>query len=38
MSAPCKFELSILNHEEKALIQPPITPKLVTRIAQRLKT
>ena len=38
MSAPCKFELSILNHDETALIRPRITPKLVMRIAPRLKT
>ena len=28
MSAPCKFELSILNHDEKALIQSSHHPKI----------
>ena len=28
MSAPCKFELSILNHEEKALIQTSHHPEI----------
>ena len=38
MSVPCKFELSILNHDETALIKTSITPRLVTRIARHLKT
>ena len=28
MSAPCKFELSILNHDEKALIQISRHPEI----------
>ena len=28
MSAPCKFELSILNHDEKALIQTSHHPEI----------
>src|SRR4029434_10570557 len=28
MSAPCKFELSILNHDEKALVQTSHHPEI----------